>query len=485
MTQILFGNYEPDIASIRTNKSSVVSNVIPSENGYAPFSSLSAFTTALSARCLGYFSTKDLSGATHLFAGTSAALYKMNNTTLAWDDVSKVGGYTVSTGAYWSFAQFGNNIIAVTDSNNPQLYTLGSSTDFADLGGSPPQAKHVEVIGDFLVLVGLTANANRIRWSGLNDITQWTSGTASSDYQDFPDGGFVMGAGGGEFGIVFQEDSIRKMIFNPSGTAIFDFSRITENIGLYMPYSLAKTNNSMFFYASDGFYMIGSGGQLKPIGANKTNKTFLADADLGDPRYLIGATDPNSQRVYWAYKSKGNSSTSYLDKIMVYDWLLDRWSIGTVNVEYIGHCFPVSITLESMDSVGNLDSLTTSFDAILSQSQDAISGVNSSHQISFFSGAALEATMDSPEGDIGEGKNTFVRQVMPISDTPSAYMSIKHRRRLQDAQSQTAEKTINANGYCNLRLDSRFMQGSLRIPAGTAWTYARGVDVEATPSGVR
>lgn len=193
MPKVLFGSYQPDVQSIDTQNSSYVFNVVPSASGYGPLFDLETFASALGSRCLGAFGVIDDDNTAHIFAGTATKLYKLNATTRAWDDVTRASGgdYSVGSREYWDFDLFGQVVVAVADGNAPQAYTLGSSTDFAALGGSPPQARYASVVGDFLVLSGLTSNPNRVQWSALNDITGWTAGTASSDYQDFPDGGFT------------------------------------------------------------------------------------------------------------------------------------------------------------------------------------------------------------------------------------------------------------------------------------------------------
>lgn len=485
MTKILFGDYLPDVASFDSPGTAIVKNVLPATNGYSPLKGIASFTGVLPARCLGYFSCVDDSNTVHIFAGTSTKLYKLNLSTRAWADVSKSGSYSVSTREYWSFAQFGSNVVAVTNGNPPQVYDLSSSTLFADLGGSPPQARRVSVIGDFLVLQGLTSNPKRIQWSALNDITGWTPGTDSSDYQEFPDGGFVRGVGGGEFGIVFQDNAIRRMIFNPVSPTIFDFNRISKDRGLYMPYSLAESHSSLFFYAADGFYRVDASGALSPIGANKINQTFLDDADLSDPRYLVGAADPSSQRVFWAYKSMDNASTAYLDKCLIYDWAKDRWSYAEISLEYISKSSPVSVTLESLDTIGNLDALTVSLDGFIMQTQEALSAFNTAHQLGFFNGSTLEATVETAEGAIGEGQRMMTRDIAPIGDAFPAYVSIKTRSRLEDNQITSAEAVTGVRGYAPIRVSGRFMTGRVRIPAGEAWTYLRGIDVEASNEGFR
>ena len=56
----------------------------------------------------------------------------------------------------------------------PQVFDLTSSSAFADLGGSPPQARYIAMVGRFVVLSGLLSTPYRIQWSGLNATTTWT-----------------------------------------------------------------------------------------------------------------------------------------------------------------------------------------------------------------------------------------------------------------------------------------------------------------------
>jgi hypothetical protein len=488
MTQIMFGNYHPDVASIDTGNTANVLNVVPNVNGYGPFHDLTAFTDALPARCLGFFCCLDDDNAAHIFAGTSTKLYKLNATTRAWDDVTRASGgnYSLAEREYWSFTIFGQNVVAVADGNAPQVYTLGSSTDFAALGGSPPQARGVAVIGDFLVLYGLTSNPNRIQWSGLNNITQWTAGQESSDYQDFPDGGFVRGVGGGEFGVVFQDTALRRMIFNPGSDAIFDFSRIAEDHGLFMPYSLVKTRGSMFFLGLDGFYRMDGTGQLAAIGANRVDRTLFESLDTTSPRFMVGAADPSRHRVIWAYKSIETLNTNVLDTLLIYDWSLDRWSQAEINVEFLGQATALSTTLESLDSLGDLDSLPFSLDDYINSPAFQLAAVAASNKkLGFFDGDTLEATIETPEGTLGGAQRLSVQGVAPICDAPTAYIRVSMRETLNATPTYSTETAINFRGYAPQRQSGRFNSGLLRIPAGTEWTYARGVDVKAVKMGLR
>src|SRR5262249_8573657 len=243
-------------------------------------------------------------------------------------DVSKAGGsYSALPGAnHWQFAQFGNFVIAVQPNTVPQVFDLTVSTAFADLGGSPPQARYIAVVGRFVVLSGLVSTPYRIQWSGLNGVTTWTAGVNSSDYQDLPDGGIVRGVAGGEYGVIFQETAMRRMVFAPGSPVIFNIERITEDKGLMAPYSLIRAADKIFFLAPPGSGGVAPPGPPAAIGKERFDRTFFADFDSGSIQMIIGAADPAATRVYWAYKSN-SGTTGQFDKVVCYDYALDRASI--------------------------------------------------------------------------------------------------------------------------------------------------------------
>src|SRR5262249_6231595 len=229
-------------------------------------------------------------------------------------DVSKAGGsYSALPGAnHWQFAQFGNFVIAVQPNTVPQVFDLTVSTAFADLGGAPPQAGYIAVVGRFVVLSGLLSTPYRVQWSGLNAVTTWTSGVNSSDFQDLPDGGIVRGVAGGEFGVVFHASAMRRMVYAPGSPVIFNIERITEDKGLMAPYSLIRAGDKIFFLAPHGFQGMVSTGLPQAIGKERFDRTFFADYDSGSIQMIIGAADPGQTRVYWAYKSQAGTIAEVL-----------------------------------------------------------------------------------------------------------------------------------------------------------------------------
>ena len=262
----------------------------------------------ISQACRGFFYAIKSDGSIAVFAGTATKLYQLDNTTLAWADVSKaLGAYPeVPPFDHWQFAQFGNVVIAVQANTVPQVFNLASSAQFADLGGGPPPSRYIAIVGRFVVLSGLSSTPFRIQWSGLDAITTWTAGVNSSDFQELPDGGVVRGVGGGEYGAIFQDTAIRRMVF-VGGPIVFQIERVTQDKGLYAPYSLIRAADMIFFIAAQGLQALGASGVPVPIGKEKFDRTFFANHDASALQYVIGAADPKETRVYWSYRSAGGA----------------------------------------------------------------------------------------------------------------------------------------------------------------------------------
>jgi hypothetical protein len=484
---IPFGEYKPDVSDYRGAHSASLSNVLPRADGWGPFPSLSVLTAALPAACRGFFIARRPDGSVSIFAATASKLYLLNNTNFTWTDVSKaLGSYSAVTSTdQWQFAQHGNNVIAVQANTVPQVYVLNASTQFADLGGSPPQARYVAIVLRFVVLSGLLNDPYRVQWSGLNAPGTWTSGTNQSDFQDFPDGGVVRGVAGGEFGLIVQEGAIRRMVYSRGSPTIFDIDRVSDDIGILGPLSLTRSGDRFLFYSSKGFMMMSPTGQPVPIGKERVDRTFKSALDTGALQLFIGASDPRESRVYWAYRSSSGSGPVF-DRIINFDWGIDRWGppVAASGV-YIAPISRPGLTLENLDAINaSVDALTFSLDDVSTASVPQLAGVDGTHKLGLYSGANLEAILKTPEQG-AEGSRIFVRGFRPITDAASVFGSIEHRATAQATAVATAETPVNAAGFCPQRRETRLAKAVSRIPAGTNWSYISGVEPDFVVTGLR
>jgi hypothetical protein len=111
-----------------------------------------------------------------------------------------------------------------------------------------------------------------------------------------------------------------------------------------------RAGERIFFYAGQGFHKIEPGGVPEQIGRERVDRTFLADLDNSNLQLFMGAADPRSTRIYWAYKSISGATGSY-DKLLGYDFLLDRFFPVQMSGQYLLGISQSGITLEALDAI--------------------------------------------------------------------------------------------------------------------------------------
>ena len=352
MPMLPFGEYRPDVSDLNQAYSSVITNALPRTDGYGPVKSIEVFTAVLPGPCRGYFFAHNRDGSVAIFAGTATKLYRLDNTTFLWLDVSVgAGTYTsVDTNRNWKFAQFNDFVFATQRNAVLQKYDLTSSSAFAVNPGSPPQAGNIAVVNRFIVLCDLLTNPYRIQWSGLNDTTNWTSGTNYSDFQDLPSGGIPKAVVGGELGVILQDTEIRRMVYAPGSDVVFTIDRIHEKVGILSADAVATADNKIYLLSTKGFLMITPQGAMTPIGEEKVNRTFAALADTAATQYIQAAADPSSGVVVWTYRN-ANSTLAQFDGMFAYSYYLDRWAPATIAGEAVSTLAKPGLTLESLDAL--------------------------------------------------------------------------------------------------------------------------------------
>jgi hypothetical protein len=367
MALLPFAEWRPDVSDLNADYTRLLRNVVPRSDGYGPFKNIEAFSDALPAPCRGYFGARNADGTVTIFAGTSTNLYRLDNTTLDWTEVSKGGSdyAALSEGANWVFAQFGSFVIAVQQNTVPQYTDLVTPAAFADLAGSPPQAGWCSVVGPFLVLADIQGEPYRINWSGINDVTEWTSGVDRSDFQDLPDGGRVRSVTemAADVGLIMQEEGARRMIYQPGSAVIFRIDRLPNVPGILSPYSLVTTLGGAYYFSTKGFALATADGTYTPIGEERVNRTILGLVpsssgqdildfayDSSKPDNMIGAVDPATSLIIWAYRDASSDADIY-NRAVIYHTTLNRFAPLGLTLEYLASTAAPGITLEGLDAI--------------------------------------------------------------------------------------------------------------------------------------
>lgn len=485
MALIPFGDFRPDVSPYRGKHTTSATNVLPQGDGYGPLQSLLAYTNALPAQCRGAFVAYALDGTVEVFAGTSTNLYRLNKTNLTWTEASKsTDAYSLPTDAQWSFAQLGNVVIAAHINDVLQVFTIGSSTDFADQSGSP-QAQQITIINEFVVASGISGNLNRVKWSARADVTVWTVGTAESDQEDFLDGGIVKRVEGGEFsGLVLQDRAIHRMTYQPGAPTIFAFDRIKKIGGLRVQGMVASDDERTFYLSHRGFQMLPAGANSTvPIGKEKVDRFFFADWDTSETRTALATIDPQGHRVFFAYFSI-NGETTKFDRLLVYDWVLERWAyINGIVGQYLFPFAAPGTTLEALDAqFPDIDAMTLSLDDIPLAQSPEIGVVGADSKAGFLRGDTLEAELQTAEQS-GEFDRLNVDGFRPVTDASDVRGRVSFRGKLADDLSWTEEATMDADGFVAVRKNTRMTRFRCRIPAATSWSFALGIETQAIKAG--
>jgi hypothetical protein len=478
-TKLVFGEWMPDQPSI-SGALVDAKNVVSQAIGYGPFPTAATFSAAASENLTTLVAGKTPANATKLFAAGSTKIFDVSGVG-ALTNVSKTGGYTPNaSGDRFRFTQFGNAIIGTNNSDPIQVFTLGTSTAFADLSGSAPKCKFLTVVRDFVVTALTTESSTvypaRVRWSGINDETTWgSSQVTQADFQDIPDGGQIVGIRGGEFGLVLMEKGISRMSY--IGTPfIFQFDNISRGKGCIAAGSIAQVQGVTFFLSDDGFYSC-DGQQVTAIGSEKVDRWFFANADESGFDSMSAAIDPVRKLVIWNFKT-----TFAQRKLVIYNFRTQKWTYGDAGTDFISDASTSATTLEGLDSISNsIDALTVSLDSILYMGGKYFLGGTSGAYVVTYNGA--NATANIVTGDLNAGGRSVVTLARPLIDGGSATVSVASRTLLSEQPSFGTAVAADSDNRVSLRGNGNYHQFQV-IPTGT-WKTAVGIDVEFQGQGVR
>lgn len=478
---IPFGEYMPDQPKHEGGGSTIIKNVYPALSSYLPLPRLEPYSDALDDYCRGGIFTKSYSGNIEAYAGTATKLYKLGQTVT---DVAKAGDYSLAQASGWGFADWGDKVIAVNRGTPTQIITKGAS-NFGDLVGAP-SASHIAIVKEQIVLGNLDDGGirpNVVKWSGLNNETQWTAGTNQSGEQTLLSGGDVMRVVGGDYGVIFMESAIYRMDY--VGTPlIYTFNEVEPARGTLAGGSVAQYGRSIFYLGLDGFYELIDGSYSKPIGHEKVNRTFLADLDSSFYDRISASIDIKRNLVVWTYAGVGNTNGGP-NKAIIYNWSTERWSFAEFDSDCLINGASFGETLESLDSFGDMDSLPFSLDSSVWKGGNLLlGGFTPDHRFGFMNGEALSAVLDTSEF----GKNDrhtihYVRPYIEGSAATNIQTQIIYRNQLTEPEQISAAYSLDETGKANTRINARYKRIRLNITGG--FHHAKGVEAKLNKTGLR
>jgi hypothetical protein len=483
---IPFGEWLPDQADLLNAGVTVATNVLPAANGYHSMNSFVPYSNAATATIKGIFAAKDNASNTKLFAGDATKLYLHASVDNDLDDISKAGGYTLTDFERWRFVQFGDDVIAAGGvGETPQKFGLGTSSAFADLGGTPPKADFIAVVRDFVWLANVDTGSGRVPyqcyWSGFNDPTSWTAGVNQSDFQNLPDSGAITGLVGGEYATVLTERAIFRATYT-GPPLIWQFDKVVSERGCAFKESVCNVGGLVFFLANDGFYAF-DGQRATPIGSEKVNEFFKNDFDSNYDYRMSASVDPINEVAMWSYTST-QSPSGQPDKIIMYNYTLNKWSLAEVEADLLAPMFSSGYTVDGLDNLSaTVDGLSIQLDSRFFKGGQYFFGGAYGDKIYTFTGAPLTATIETSEVPVSMGKNSIVTRVYPYYEDGTVSMAVGTRNTQESQHVFTSAVSPNDAGFVPFRSQGRYHRARMTLSDG--WSKALGIDIEAREIGRR
>ena len=450
-------NIEPGVPTMWLNSQRVnlddAQNVLYTGASWRLFKPLVTSGTAVPATVRDACAVDD-SGAQEVFCAAGGDLYHIVSGTPT--QVSKsTGAYSGTAG--WQFQAYGDCLMATNGVDPVQAWTIGTSSAFADLAGSPPIGSVIAIVRDFVVLGNLTyidgPHTHRVQWSGLANATSWPTPltqdarAAQSGYQDlYAEYGPVQYiAAGEEFGIIFQQRGIVRMRY-VGGDVVFDFYTFERKRGLLTPRAAAQMGDTVFFLSGDGFYAT-DGNTVKPIGYGAVNLWFFAKCY--DTSKVRAAVDSKTQCAYWSFPSTAGAN----DYVLVYNFQEDVWS------------YAVNTTVALFEGLSSSAHIPQAFDT--------------TYKLGSFTGTQPAGEIQTKIFRLQSDMKSDVWSARVLADDV-AQVAIAATQSDDDVQAfgsyvaretRTRKSSFRSNGYAH----------AFKVLLGSNTTYAQGVEIDFDP----
>jgi len=500
------GDWQPDVPSPSNDGMVAALNLIPRSNGfYGPERALvdffnqstTEFGTALKVNGPIHSVPPAPGDDVQIFVGTFATAANASRILTrteqgAWSNVSRAPGYTTTARTPWSFANFGNNVIAANRNTRTQISSGGAAV-FTDIANAP-QFESIATVAGFLMGVNYNDQAFggglqpfRAAWSAIGnpnlpisaDVPAGGWPDPGSDFAPTVQSGFsgplvgggrlqriIPGVGGADAVIIGARKVWRVNYVGPP--QVFQFDEVEADQGTTVPGSIAVHNETLFLFGQNGFYFF-DGQNMTPIGQGQMDEFFNSDldfaADFGLQAGVAATIDAVNKNYVLAYRSVSQAAeTDNNDRILRFNWLTRKWS----NSE------------QQIDSMGSLDNNASRTDSPVPIA------IGSDFQLKQFTGSTLEASMTMAESFDTQGGYTEVQGYMPIIDTDDVEVAMRVRDQLNQTPVETTLRGLSQHGSVPFDIDhvnGRFYACRIRVPAGSTWTNFQGGAYEVMAHG--
>jgi hypothetical protein len=142
-------------------------------------------------------------------------------------------------------------------------------------------------------------------------------------------------------------------------------------------------------------------------------------------------------------------------------------------------------TLESLAAVySDLETVPFSLDDRAWAGGSVYLGLfDTAHNLGRCAGDTLAAYITTADFEGVQSRRSLIVNLQPLTDASAMTAVCQSRERFSDNVVNTASASMQSNGDIPLLSSGRYHRMQLSVPAGTAWTFSNGVDVDAQDDG--
>lgn len=303
-------------------------------------------------RVTGLHTFTDLNGVVRLIAGTKSSLYVIEG-----DSSTPVGtGYAGTEDIPWTFASFGEHILASNGINEPQAilppYTAAINIgDVPTLSGYPavttPKGAVIRTFQRHAFLLNNVAEAGetypfRVQWSNIDDYTDWVPVAANEAglIDLFESATPVVGAETiADMLAVYTRSQIHLFSYI-GGTYVFHRRLAASSAGLWYRRLIASVENVHCFMSPDDFYMF-DGATVTRIG-EPVNRAIYNRLTSGRQNRGFAFAVPDKNEAWFLLPVDGSQ---WPNLAIIFNYRLNSWSLTDLDASagdaYVPGQYPV------------------------------------------------------------------------------------------------------------------------------------------------
>lgn len=240
-------------------------------------------------------------------------------------------GTNIIPASSWSLDTFGENLVAVMDSDT-KLYewTLDPLVEAAPIANAPDAVALVTTQEGILMALGADdgggINPRYIKWSGLQNNTDWTP-TATNQSRDQllqTQGRIMLGKRVSDGVLVLtDEGAFRASYVGPP--FVYTFARVGSGCGAVSRQSCAVTQSAAYWMGRNGFFQYN--GYVTPLPCDVQDYVFsdINDAQISKVCVLLNS---DFNEVTWLYPS-GDSLE--VNRYVTLNYMENIWYTGTLD----------------------------------------------------------------------------------------------------------------------------------------------------------